>query len=88
MPRISYFYGIEIYMYWADHGRPHLHAIYGGEEAVFAIGDGEMMAGVMRRRTAQLVRDWIALRRDALLENWRRGQDQVPFEQIDGLDDE
>ena len=29
MPRISEFYGIAIYMYYQDHGPPHVHAIYG-----------------------------------------------------------
>lgn len=35
MPRISFFYGISIWMYWNEgvHARPHLHARYGGEAA-------------------------------------------------------
>jgi hypothetical protein len=37
MPSISTFYGIVIYMYWADHPPPHIHAIYGGEEALLEI---------------------------------------------------
>jgi hypothetical protein len=30
-------YGIVIYMYYRDHGAPHFHAIYGGQEAVITI---------------------------------------------------
>ena len=32
MPRISHFYGISIYMYYANHAPPHLHAFYGREK--------------------------------------------------------
>ena len=88
MPTIAFFYGITITMYWSDHGRPHLHAAYGGEEAVFAIDDGALLAGQMRRRTARIVQDWIAQRRPDLMENWRRSQDQLPFQRISGPDDE
>ncbi len=28
MPRISFFLGISIYMYYDDHNPPHFHAIY------------------------------------------------------------
>ncbi|MEE8410239.1 MAG: DUF4160 domain-containing protein, partial [Myxococcota bacterium] len=37
MPRIAEFFGIAIYMYWFDNQRhrlPHVHARYGGREAV------------------------------------------------------
>jgi hypothetical protein len=33
MPRISVFYGIAIAMYYAEHGVPHFHALYAGEDA-------------------------------------------------------
>jgi hypothetical protein len=34
MPRISYFYGIGIWMYWNEGGHtlPHFHARYGGSQ--------------------------------------------------------
>ena len=40
MPRISAFYGIVIWMYHdeAHHsGRPHFHAVYGGDEATIEL---------------------------------------------------
>jgi len=37
MLRLSYFYGIAIYMYYRDHSPPHFHAIYGSDEAEVAI---------------------------------------------------
>lgn len=45
MPMISTFYGIVIYMYWANHPPPHVHAIYGGEEAIVSILNGPIVAG-------------------------------------------
>ena len=33
MPRLSFFYGIAIYLYYEDHPPPHVHARYGGNEA-------------------------------------------------------
>ena len=38
MPRLSEFYGIVIYMYFADHNPPHFHAIYAEHEALIRIG--------------------------------------------------
>ncbi len=88
MPTIAMFNGIVIYMYWADHGVPHLHAIRGDQEAVFAIPTGELLEGEVSRRTRRLVTAWIELRRPALLENWRRGQIGVPFEKVPGPEDD
>lgn len=42
MPRIAYFYGVAIYMYYRDHAPPHFHAIYGDDEAIFEIETSEM----------------------------------------------
>jgi hypothetical protein len=35
VPRISFFYGITVVMYWNDggHARPHFHARYAGHAA-------------------------------------------------------
>lgn len=87
MPMISTFYGIVIYMYWADHPPPHVHAIYGGEEAIVSILTGEVVAGRLSRRTLRLVQEWIDLRRGALLENWRRAENFLSLERIAGFED-
>jgi hypothetical protein len=55
MPRLSQFYGIAIYMYYRDHAPPHVHAIYGDEEAVFSIEDGSITDGSLPRRASRLV---------------------------------
>lgn len=43
MPRLSFFYGIAIYLYYEDHPPPHIHARYGGDEAKVDITTGEII---------------------------------------------
>lgn len=84
MPTISLFDGIAIYMYWQEHGIPHLHAIRGDEQAVFAIETGEVLVGSMSRRARRRVSAWILARRTELFANWQRGRDGLPFLQVPG----
>jgi len=70
MPRISYFLGIAIYMYFRDHEPAHFHAMYGEYAAMVRISDGEVLAGKLPPRVAALVKEWGLLNRDVLLKNW------------------
>ena len=74
MPRLSEFYGIVIYMYFADHNPPHFHAIYGEHEALIAISDGAVVGGGLPRTAARLVEQWRSERLDALIANWELAQ--------------
>ena len=85
MPRLSEFYGIVIYMYWADHAPPHFHAIYAGQEAQIVIESGTVLAGSLPRTAAKLVREWAEQRKAELLEDWRRAQAREELVPIDGL---
>ncbi len=73
MPRIIWFYGIGIWMYFREgvHKRPHFHARYGGQEASLAF-DGEVLVGQLPSRALRLVRAWASLHQSELEENWRR----------------
>jgi hypothetical protein len=88
MPTIAIFYGIVIQMYWRDHNPPHLHALYQGFEALIAIETGAVIGGHLPTRALRLVREWIEIRRPALMENWQRGRQRVPFERVPGPDEE
>lgn len=88
MPTIAMFQGIVIYMYWAEHGVPHLHAMFGDEEAVFSIENGAVIVGEMEKKRRKLLAAWIELRRAELLENWRRGRNGLPFERVPGPENE
>ncbi len=79
MPTISIFFGI-------DHAPPHIHAYYQSNEALIAIEDGRVIAGRIPPPGLRLVREWIAKHRDAIMTNWERGRQGLPFEQIPGAD--
>lgn len=86
MPRISFFYGIIIRMYWneRDHPVPHFHAEYGDHVASIDM-NGDMLAGTLPPRALRLVREWAQLHEDELLANWVRARNNEPLEAIDPL---
>ena len=49
MPRLSYFYGIAVYVYYEDHPPPHLHARYGEHKAKVSLASGEVIEGSLPR---------------------------------------
>lgn len=83
MPRISFFYGITIWMYWNEgaHARPHFHARYAGQSASIDFG-GDLIAGSLPRRALALVSEWAALHEDELRMNWERARREEPLHPI------
>ena len=70
MPVISTFFGIVIRMFYREHGVPHFHADYQGQQATFTM-DGEILAGFLRSRTApRLIKEWALAHRAELEANW------------------
>ena len=86
MPRISFFYGIAIWMYWNEgqHARPHFHARYAGEVASIDLA-GNLIAGSLPRRALALASEWAHLHHDELLANWERARREEPLQLIDPL---
>ena len=75
MPTISEFYGIRIVMNYNDvgqHNHPHIHAEYQEFKAVFAIPEGDVLAGQLPRRQARYVQNWIAEHEQELMDDWSR----------------
>ena len=85
MPRLSEFYGIAIYMYFADHNPPHFHAIYAEHEALISIDDGSTIRGDLPRTAARLVEQWRALHHDELAANWALAQEPAALSGIEPL---
>lgn len=85
MPRLSEFYGIAIYMYFADHHPPHFHAIYAEHEAVIRITDGVPIGGGLPATAARLVEQWRRMHLEELLANWQLAQVPAPLSAIDPL---
>lgn len=85
MPRISFFYGIVVAMYYSDHSPPHFHAIYGEHEAQIVIATGELLGGFLPVRALRLVRDWTDLHREELDSDWDKARAHEPLDTIDPL---
>ena len=85
MPRLSYFYGIAIYMYFRDHAPPHFHAIYGSEEAEVAIRSRRILKGALPTRALALVRQWARMHEVDLLAAWAKAQSDAPLRPIPPL---
>ena len=70
MPVVSIFFGIVIRMFYLEHGVPHFHAEYQGEQATFTF-DGRLLAGAIGSKTAlRLVKQWSLANRAELEANW------------------
>jgi hypothetical protein len=78
VPEIARFFGIIIRMYaeaGGPHSRPHLHAYYQDEVAIYAIDSIDLIAGALPRQQQRLVEAWAELHREELLTNWQRLQE-------------
>ena len=82
---MSEFYGIVIYMYFADHNPPHFHAIYAEHEALVRIDDGSIVRGDLPRTAAKLVEQWRTLHGEELLNNWALAQEPAALNTIEPL---
>lgn len=86
MPVISTFFGIVIRMFYREHGVPHFHAEYQGQQATFT-NSGEVLAGSISSRTAlRLIQEWTLAHRAELEANWNRARAGEPLERIAPLD--
>lgn len=85
MPRLSEFYGIVIFMFFADHNPPHFHAVYGEHEAIIVVADGSVLSGWLPRTAAQLVEQWRTERQADLEANWDLAQVPAALRTIEPL---
>lgn len=72
MPVISRFYGIIIRMYFLqkEHNPPHIHAIYNEDVAAIDFMTGEVIEGFLPNKAMAMVKEWIAMHKDRLMEMW------------------
>lgn len=76
MPRICFFHGISIYMYFYDHMPAPFHAVYGDHDAEIEVDTLSIIAGELLPRIRRLVLEWAEIHRAELAANWdkaRRG---------------
>jgi len=84
MPRISYFFGIVIYMYYDDHNPPHFHASYEGLEAMFDL-NGSLLKGYISQKAQKLIKEWCDFHKNELEENWELAKQDKPLNWIEPL---
>ena len=70
MPTISIFLGVIVQKYWSDHEPPHIHAYYGGFEALLEIETGGIIAGRLPPKVERFVREWVLTGHSDLMDNW------------------
>jgi hypothetical protein len=72
MPVISRFFGMIIKMYFrqSEHNPPHVHAIYGEYIGLIDIQTLEMFEGDLPPKALSLVKEWMSLHKDELLNIW------------------
>jgi uncharacterized protein DUF4160 len=78
VPEIARFFGIIIRMYaeaGGAHHRPHFHAYYQQEVAVFSLDPIGLIAGSLSQRQQRLVEAWAELHQEELRVNWERLQE-------------
>ena len=84
MPVLSSFYGITITMYFrqVEHNPPHIHAKYGNDSVVIGVRDLKILEGNLPPRALLMVKEWMVIHWDKLLEMWETQK----FEKIAPLD--
>lgn len=84
MPIISRFYGLIIKMYFqqSEHQPPHIHVAYAEFSGSIVIADGRVLEGDLPKKALAMVREWLALHREELLNMW----DTQEFVSIPGLE--
>jgi len=70
MPELTRFYGLIVKMFFKDHAPPHIHVIYGECVAVYDIATQEMTEGDIPARGQSLVKEWLSLHSQDLLDIW------------------
>jgi hypothetical protein len=72
-------------MNYREHGPPHFHAWYSGEDITVNIVDGSVR-GEMPRRALALILEWLNLHRRELNLNWDRAEARQPLMNIEPLE--
>ena len=87
MPKISYFFGITISIYYNEHNPPHLHAVYNECKATYEIKSGKKIRGEMSKTAERLIKKWIKLKQKDLLRVWILAQNKIsPLPSVDPLE--
>ena len=59
-----------MYFQQSEHNPPHIHAIYGEYTGYINIQTGELMEGDLPDRCVKLVKEWLDIHKEELLNIW------------------
>ena len=59
-----------MYFQQSEHNPPHIHAIYGDDVAAIVLSTGEILEGSLSPKAIEMVREWIALHKNELIQIW------------------
>ena len=88
MPELNRFFGIIIRMYMeagVQHNKPHFHAYYQENVAIYGIDPVERISGSLPLRQSRFVEAWAELHTTELASDWDRlqnGQSPLPIEPL------
>ena len=85
MPKISSFYGVDVYMYYNDHLPPHFHACHSGDEVLIAWGPLRVYRGQLSASVLKQVLAWAAQHAAELDDNGQRARAGQPLAPIPPL---
>jgi len=86
LPEVSRFYGVVIRMFFREHGPPHFHAEYSGQQAVVGIDSLTVLRGRLPPRALGIVKEWASLHQTELRAAWDRARRQEAPGKIDPLE--
>ena len=72
-------------MYSRDHGPPHFHAKYGGQDIAVAIRDLNVLNGRVSPRIRRMVLRWASIHQEELLDAWNKVNRHRDVDKIDPL---
>jgi hypothetical protein len=82
MPTLSFFYGIQIVMYWSDHPPPHFHAKIAGQSVVINVLTLQVIKGDLPPNLFRLVLLWAEQHQQELMEAWEKCRKQEQPQKI------
>ena len=86
MPTVARFYGIDIRLYYEEHGVPHFHVYYAEYEASVSIETLGVLHGHLPTRVQAMVLEWAIVTRDELRDNWKRAQAHIPLRPLEPME--
>ncbi len=66
-----------MYFLQSDHNPPHIHAIYNEDVAAIDFMSGEVLEGYLPNKALNLVKEWIELHRETLMDIWKTHEFQM-----------